>query len=896
MRATVCRGFLCVLGSLACATGAFAQHDAPFRFETTPGQLPKTALPRAYRIELRPDVAAATFTATEEIDVNVAVPTDTIVVNAVDLTFDSVVDVQSPGQPAAVSVDAAAQTATLRLGTRLGVGLHTLRVQYHGPITAQPAGLYYNDYGTGRHRRRMLVTQFEPTDARRMFPGWDEPAFKATFTLSVVIPRDQVALSNTPVRTERPAGVDRHGRALKEVTFETTPSMSTYLVALAAGDLKAVRGEAAGVRIASWAVAGKESQGRAALSDAAELLPYYNDYFGVDYPLPKLDLLAVPGNFDAGAMENWGLITFIDDSLLFDPAASSESTRRDIYETVAHEMAHQWSGDLVTMAWWDNLWLNEGFAAWMEAKATDHFRPEWNVWLDALSGKERAMTSDARSTSHPVQARVVNDSDVLTLFDDITYQKGSQLIRMIETYVGEDAFRRGMRSYMKRHAYSNATTADLWAELEAASGRPVGSIAATFTEQPGLPLVRVDARCEAGRTRVTLSQRRFTLHDATAAPLTWQIPVRLGFAGSAVAPTEVLLGAAPAAVEIDGCAAPVKANLGDVGYYRVDYDPATRAALSARLATLSPADRVNLLGDEWALVTAGDADAGDYLGLLSQLTDEREVVVWDQVTGALLQIDALLYGRPEREAFRARARALLGIPFARLGWEPKPGEPGDHVLLRGSLIDALGTLGDAAVLSESRTRFDHFVAEPRSLDPSLRDAVASNVGRRADAATFARLHALGKSAGGTEERLRYYRALAAAQDPSLLKPLIAILLTDEVSPARVATVLATAAAEGPDPEAVWRAALRVKGPLLDKLSVDQRERVLPRVASATSNPRIAEELLALPESNATTGATYEARRAAERIATRAEQRERLVPAIGAWLGLPQPAPAPGAVR
>ena len=862
---------------------AVADAEAPYRFETTAGRLAKTALPTAYRIELRPDAAAATFTANEEIDVNVAQQTSTLTLNSIGLNIRSAALTGGQAAAAEVTVDPSSETVTLHFSLPLTVGRHTLKLAYSGPITSQPAGLYFNDYQTPAGRRRMLVTQFEATDARRMFPGWDEPVFKATFRLSVIVPRNQTALSNTPVASVEPAGKDRRGVALKKVTFATTPSMSTYLVALVVGELRAVRQTVAGVEISAWAAGGKAAQGRVAVRAAAELLPYFNDYFGIDYPLAKLDLIAVPGNFDAGAMENWGAITFIDDALLFDPKSSSEATRADIYASVAHEMAHQWSGDLVTMAWWDNLWLNEGFAAWMEAKATDHLQPDWRIWLQANADKERAMAADALSTAHAVQARVENDSDVKTLFDEITYLKGEHLIHMLETYLGEDVFRAGMRVYMKQHAYSNATTADLWKALETASGKPVARIAASFTEQPGVPLVNVTSACTSGRTELELTQERFTVHDPTATPLSWQIPVIAGPVGAGDMAQAVVLGDTPQHLSFAGCDAPIKVNLDNVGYYRVAYDEHSLSALRAGFARLTAADRVSLLGDQWALVVAGRAAAPAYLDLLRGLSEETELVVWTQVLATLRQLDQLERGVATQPEYRVWARRIVRPLLDRVGWQPRAGERREDGLLRGDAVASLGELGDPQVLAESRRRFGEFRKHPASLDPNLRDAVLTNVGRQARTATFNELRALGRQATGTEEKLRYFGALSCAQDPAFVPQIVAMALSDDVSPARVTYMLNSAARCGPDPDALWQEVLRHQDALLARVSEDRREHLLADVAAASATPAVAQQLLAQRSAAASSGAVYEARKAAEGVAARAELRERVLPQVHAWL-------------
>jgi aminopeptidase N len=329
----------------------------------------------------------------------------------------------------------------------------------------------------------MIASHLEPADARRIFPSWDEPSFKASFQLTVTVPQTFAAVSNMPVTDEQTIGQGR-----KRVTFATTPKMSTYLFVLAAGDLEALTGEADGVAINVVTTRGKRAQGKFALDSAIKLLAYYNDYFGVKYPLPKLDLIAVPGGF-GGAMENWGGIIFFESRLLFDQTVASAESQRGIFGILAHEMAHQWFGDLVTMAWWDNLWLNEGFATWMQAKAADHFYPQWQVWLNSTGQRQAAMGEDARRTSHPIQQPVAHESEALAVFDTITYSKGQAFIRMLENYLGDDAFRAGIRQYMQENAYSNTTSADLWRALESASGKKVAGMAAAYTEQAGLPLV-----------------------------------------------------------------------------------------------------------------------------------------------------------------------------------------------------------------------------------------------------------------------------------------------------------------------------------------------------------------------------------------------------------------------
>jgi aminopeptidase N len=854
-----------------------SRAERPFDFDTTPGKLPKDVRPLAYRIHLAPDLDKLTFVGDEQVDIDVAKPTDTVILNAVGLDFRKVALQGEDGAQADVTVDDKRQTASLHFPHALVSGRHTLAIAYSGKISAQPAGIYYADYDAPGGRKRMLTTQFEATDARRMFPGWDEPSFKASFTLSAILPSGFMAISNMPIAHEAPAGPGK-----KLIEFATTPRMSSYLLVLVAGEMDRIDGTANGTDVGVDTIAGKSEQGRYALDAATKILPYYNDYFGVKYPLPKLDLIAIPGNFAAGAMENWGGITYIDSALLFDPETSTPRTREYIFKVIAHEMAHQWSGDLVTMAWWDNIWLNEGFASWMEEKATDHFNPSWHIWLRAHNDKESAMATDARPTTHPIQQRIADESEADSAFDNITYEKGESFIRMLETYLGPDTFRDGMRRYMKAHAYSNATTADLWAALEEASGKPVAKIAAGFTEQPGVPLVHVATRCDNGSTVATLTQDRFTVHDPSASKLSWHIPVMIGRPGDA-APKSVLLADAPQTVNFKGCGAPVKANWGDVGYYRVEYGPTDLAALDASFAKLSAADRVNLIADLYAMVEAGRADAGSYLDLTRALGGETELVVWTEVADAFREIDDLEHGSPDREAFRAYARSVLRPALKRIGWDAKPGEGDETPMLRSMLIRALGRYGDADTIAEARQRFAAFVKNPSNLSPNLQDAVISVVGHAADQATYDQLHRLGRAASGTEAKLRFYNALGSASDPSLVEQTVKIALTDEVPNGRVNRYLAAAADSSDDPDLVWRSFLPERKSVEDKLTARQRDTLLPVLASASSDPKIAAELQALPEAQSSSGAKHEAAKAVEEIGFKAEYRTRLLPSVAHWL-------------
>lgn len=854
---------------------AAAGAEAPFAFDRMPGKLPKTVVPDEYHVDLTPDLVRLTLAGHETVRLRLREATDTITLNQIDITIGKAVS--ETGAQATVTADAAQQTATLRFPAKLAAGTHTLTIDYTAPIPNTPAGLYYNDYRTAAGpAKRMLVTQFESTDARRMMPLWDEPAFKARFQLSVVLPQDYAAISNMPAEAETPAGPGR-----KRIRFGMSPRMSSYLVALIAGDLGAVRGTAANTRLGVWSPRGEEAQGQYALDVMARVLPYYNQYFGVPYPLPKLDLIAIPGNYQAGAMENWGAITFVDDGLLFDPATSTAATRERIHIYVAHEIAHQWSGDLVTMGWWDNLWLNEGFATWMEYKATDHFNPAWEIWPRQHEARELAMAQDALPTTHPVQQPIRDETEAATAFDGISYQKGSQIIRMVEDWVGPGKFRDGMRAYMHAHQYGSATSADLWAALGKASGQEVARVAAGFTEQPGVPLVRVARHCEGGAASLTLTADRFTIHDPAAKKLAWIIPVTLG--GPGVPEHRVLLRDTPAVVKLPACDTPLKANFGENGYYRTEYDAASLNTLAANLRHFGAADRANLLGDQFALARAGRAPLASYLDLLAALHGETNSAVWDDTIAHLRSLDRLARGEAALPGFQARARALLRPAFDRLGWDPRGGEPFLDAQLRPSLIGLLGRLGDAAIIAEAQHRFARFTTNPASLPPDLRTPVLDIVGRHADAATWETLRALGEKATGTEEKLRFFDALAAAADPALIAKTVAFAASGEVPNGRVAQLISVASRETDNPEEVWRQTLLHQAELRRHLTPDAQTYLLPAAAIGGTTPKLAQQLLADPGTQTSLGAKIIAGRAADAILTAAEARQRLVPALAAWL-------------
>jgi|KBSMisStandDraft_5_1062788.scaffolds.fasta_scaffold15354_3 aminopeptidase N len=855
-----------------------------FNFATTPGKLPKDIRPNEYAVRIQPDLERLSFTGAETIKLDVQKPVMKLVLNALELEIGSVSLDGKPLPKKAIALNAGEQTLTLVLPSELPAGQHQLALQFHGKINPQGQGLFYARYqeeGTNE-KKIMLGTQFEATDARRMFPCWDEPSFRARFQLTAVVPENFMAISNMPIEEEKNNGES------KEVRFATTPSMASYLLVLCAGDLDAIESQQDGVKLRVVTTKGKAEMGRYALESEAKILHFYNDYFGISYPLPKLDLIAVPGGF-GGAMENWGGITFYESALLFDPKNSSAQTKEDIFAVVAHEMAHQWFGDLVTMAWWDNLWLNEGFASWMGSKCTDHFNPAWHDWLrrnvprDPTRRvgfpKDTAMQGDARSTTHPVQQPITTEAQAGSAFDEITYRKGMSILRMLESFLGENVFRDGIRKYIAAQKYSNSTTADLWQALTEASGKPVGEIAPGWTEQPGFPLVKVSRE----GTTIKLAQERFTVDFPNPPALQWQIPLTYVTQDQPATNGFLLRDETanlPNELPIDHA---IKFNVEDSGYYRVEYDDTSWKLLAAQLGRLSEADRVNLLIDAWALVEANHKPLSHYLELVNQLLNDDQLGVYDQVIDTFTYVNRLLSGNPLRPQFQQYARALLRPAFDRVGWDPKSNEPFQRGFLRASLIRGLGVLDDSDIVAGCRSRFDRYLSDPSTVAPDLRPAIFSVVGRYADSQTWEKLHRMALKTGSVEEKQYLYDALANAIDPRLVRRTIPIALSDEMTTSRAAFLLPFIARHGEHPELVWEFARAHMKELLAKQDALGIDGFAPGLFIYFSEPKDSETLEAYAKSSLPPSAAKAVAKAVEEIHFRAEFKERLTPQLASWI-------------
>src|SRR5213596_2539890 len=851
--------------------------EKPFSFKDTPGKLPKDVVPTDYSVRIVPDIDKLTFAGTETVKLTARRRVRQLVLNALELKIEAASIDGKELPDSAIKADTKNELLTLALRSELATGEHTLTLRFTGKINERGQGLFYMRYeeqGSGA-RKTMLGSQFEATDARRFFPCWDEPVFRARFQLTTVVPENWLAVSNMPVESEKKIAGG------KEVRFAATPPMSSYLNVFVAGELDLIESRSGPTQIRVVATKGKAELGRYALEVTAQILRYYNDYFGVPYPLPKLDQIALPGGF-GGAMENWGGITYFESVLLFDPDRSSDVTKQDIFAVLAHEMAHMWFGDLVTMAWWDNLWLNEGFASWMGTKCTARFNPQWEVWLEKGiprdparrigMAKEQRMEGDARATTHPIQQKVATEAEANSAFDDITYKKGQSFLRMLESFLGEEPFRDGIRRYMQAHKYSNSTTADLWNALSEACGKPIVEIAAGWTEQPGFPLVNVSRESDG---KVALSQERFTVNFRDNTDATWEIPLTYFIDGQS-APATLLMSGKMATLEDVPSDRALKLNVEGAGNYRVAYDEASWKLLLATLPGMNVPDQVNLLSDAWAFVQAGRQPLKFYTDLIDRLPPSTALAVREQIINAFNSIDHLLAGAPEQEQFRGYARRVLRPTLDTLTLQPKPGEPMTASLLRASLVQDLGWLGDEEVIKMCRQNFENYLKDRMSVPADLRPPAFAIAMRNGDAATWQKLHELGLKTTSTEEKQNYYDALAFASDPKLIQKSLAIALTDELPTSRAVFMVSKVARESDRPDLAWEFAGKNLKAIVAKVDALNANSYLPSLFTFFYDPARIEELKAFAQKNLSGPSRKPVEIASDEILFRADFRKRLI--------------------
>ncbi len=841
-----------------------------------PIMLPAAVRPEHYDLLVQPDASKLIFKGSLKIHLIVISATSTITLNAADLDFDGVNLVGRSHRPE-IALDTQQQTASFTFTDELQPGSYTLAIDYHGKIYEQASGLFALDYDAPHGRRRALFTQFEPADARRFMPVFDEPALKATFTLSAIAPKDELAVSNMPVATRVAVSPSLH-----RVTFAQTPKMSSYLLFFGLGDFERVHRRVDGVDIGVIVPRGEAAKAAYTLDVASRILPYYSEYFGRRYPLPKLDYIAGPGmSAFFGAMENWGAIFAFERYMLADPLTATEIDRQRVFHSVvAHETAHQWFGDLVTMSWWDDLWLNEGFATWMEYKVTDHFHPEWKIWLKSHHDTQLAMKTDAKAGTHPIIQPVHDVLQAADAFDEITYDKGASVIRMLEAYVGEEAWRAGVRRYIAAHAYGTAVTDDLWSEIDAQSPRKMSDIAHDFTKQAGIPLIRVSAAPHG----VQLTPGQFTLDDTSSTKPTWLTPVHVGLADAPQAARYVLIGPGSGAGYYEDSSqaegSVYVANLGQVGYFRSLYLGQAFDKLEQAYGTLSTDDQLGVLDDTVAEALAGYAPMAQFLGLSEQVPIDADPLVDDALVQDFMALDRLYDGLPDQARFRAFAKSRLRPTFLRLGWGAQAGDAPNSQALRTDLAVALGQFADDEIIAEARRRFAGLVAGGR-LTPDERLAVLRIVAVTADAAEWDQLHALAKTTTLEADKRDYYDLLGRTLDPKLADRALKLALSGEPAPTTAPGMIGAVASGHPQQalafiDAHWQEVSSLVDPAA-------RSSFAPSMVSGSADRTVAEALdrFAIAHVPPTGRSTFSKAKAT--IYANARIREARLPEVTAWL-------------
>jgi aminopeptidase N len=759
----------------ACLLFAATAHDAALAAGDGLEKLPTDIRPLHYLISAQPNKDNTGFAAKATLRFEVLKPTPQVVVNTRDLTI-SKAQLKGGATPQR-SADPARHRTIFTFDKPLPLGQHELDVEYTGLIGENIEGVFRVDQQSPNgERQQMLFTHLCCIGTARKFaPLWDQPDLKAVFELELIIPAGLDAVSNMPVarRETLPSGQSK-------VRFEPSPRMSSYLLFFTVGKFDRIETKVGKTDVGVYTQPGKGEQGRFALQTSVDSLKLYNDYFGVEYPLKKLDNIAFPGAGGFGAMENWGSIFYFEPYLLVDPKLSTQRDRQTVYEVVAHEIAHMWFGNLVTMQWWDDLWLNEGFATWMASKATDHYKPEWNVWRMDSESREQAMRLDARDSTHPIVRPVRTYEEAELSFDEITYQKGNQVIRMIEAYVGEEPFKKAIRAHVRKHAYGNAVTDDLWRELEATSPFPVAAIARDFTVQEGVPLIDVIAsKCVGDKTSVSVRQGRFGLDEKSKQSKEWRVPVTATVVGSNKVARQVVRGAGTTEISLEGCG-PVKVNLGEAGYYRTRYDASSFAQLDKSFAQLPAQDQLGLMNDSYNLAEGGYTPFAGYLNLALKVSPAGDPVLWLHLTRAFRVLDKVHEGRTDHEQFRTFARWKASGALGKLGWVEREGESANASIARAELVELLATLRDPATQKEALRRFQGAVADPSLISGGMRQAIVNAVGMSADAKTLDDLLARAAKSTDSAQSQMYLLAAARVQDPALAKRVLALTTTEAV--------------------------------------------------------------------------------------------------------------------
>ncbi len=829
---------------------------------TDPHRLPRSAIPRRYDLRMAPDLDQCTFEGSVDIQLEVGESVSELVLNAVDLEISRATLVSEDGTRLAGTVhyQTDLQRAVVTLDKPCPKGAAVLHMEFTGILNDQLHGFYRSTFVDVDGAEQVIATtQFEATDARRAFPGWDEPDLKAVFGVTLVAPDHLAVFSNGPEQSRVPAGPGKVA-----VTFSDTIPISTYLVAFVIGDFEATDPvDVDGVAVRIVAPRGKLHLTDYARDAAVFCLRYFRSYYDIPYPGEKIDHLAVP-DFAFGAMENLGCIIYRETALLTDPKVATTAELGRILDVIAHELAHMWFGDLVTMKWWNGIWLNEAFASFMEMKAADAMRPEWKRWL-SFAGLERpwAYGVDCLATTRPVEFDVRSPSEANEMFDALTYGKGSAALRMMEQYLGEATFRTGVGAYLRSHAYGNTDTADLWESLDQASGEPVGEIMNTWILQGGYPLLEVGEEGEG----VRITQRRH-LKIPDADPTRWQIPCQLrGETDRGPFGQKTLLADRQSVVRLAGPPAWITANAGGHGFYRVAYSDRLSESLINRLHHLDDLERFCLVDDAWALVESGELDASSYLEMAAAYREETEFTIWSAVLGGLGAMHHHLISEGDQHRFSTLVMDLLNPTLTRLGWNPRPDESDLTRQLRGLTLGSAGRLaGHPDYVAHSREWFERWQSDPQRVDPEVAEACLFTVAARGDDSTYERLFTLYKNQDSPQEKLRLLRSLTFVETEGAVDATIEAALDGNIRSQDAAWVMGWLFRRKHTGSYAWSRAQQVWADLVSS-APPMTVRYLVDGVHLLSHPPIADQVMAflsevnLPEAEKATAQALERLRA-----------------------------------
>ena len=749
-------------------------------------------VPINYNLTFEPDLKKFTFAGTEEITVSCKKPINIITMHCAEIKIKSCV--VTSGKDVIKSTpktDAKKESLSIKLGQKVK-GKISISLEFQGILNDRLLGFYRSQYKQNGKTKYLATTQFEAADARRAFPCWDEPKAKATFEISIIANNKFSAISNMPIISKK---------KIKNKTlykFGKTPVVSTYLIYLGVGEFEYLTGKTGKVTIRVVTTKENKSKGKYSLDLGKKLLTSYEKYFGIKYPLPKLDLIAIP-DFAAGAMENWGAITFRETILLYDPKTSSTRTKQFIAEVISHEIAHQWFGNLVTMEWWNDLWLNESFATFMATKFVDKFYPEWNLWDQFIEdAMNNAMGLDALKTTHPIDVTVNSPAEIREIFDVISYDKGGCVLRMLENYVGETNFRAGLKKYLSSFKYGNAKGQDLWDVIGKASKMPVSSMVNSWLKQPGFPQIEIT---QNGKS-LSLKQSRFLMEPT---PKTqkglWQVPITYGLGKE----TKSTLFTKKSATVKTTHGPGFVANIGRTGFYRVKYDDGILLDLKMLVdqKQIPPVDRWAIQNDLFALCVAGKEDITNYLDFTDAYFDEDSYLPQTNVANNLNFLSLLTFFEDFTEEIRAYAINYFRKILSNLGWVPQKTDKHTDAFLRGFSIFALGKLGDESVLEQAQIKFKAFLKNPATLPPDIREPVFALVAWTGNAKTHAQFIKLYKNAKTMEEKLRFLGAMCSFTDKKLLIKTLQFSQTSEVRSQNMQLPIMKVAANPYGREILW---------------------------------------------------------------------------------------------